>query len=495
MISNHLPRNLSSLLQPLQDLSPRRELLALLLIVAETMILYIVAGTFLAEREAPYTPLPILLIFAILTFARLVPHLLSTIRVWTPEYEIVMGISIALSMLVIIKLGAFPNTSIMSLDWLLGTRDSLIMQENDAARHVWMLVVFVCYAWWRGRWRAEPNLETAYNMLRFGLLWLAGALVFTALTAPPDALIHGQINAVLVGFLVVTLLSIAIARQPEGEDSAAWNASWVWLLILSIPILAIAATSISTTGVLTRDTLNLFISVLSPVFWLLQITLQALVLTIAIIAFVLVSPLIWFLERQGFAPLSNFPSIDLSPGSVSDAEELARSTLHIENPVRYLIAGSILLGMTWLLIRFSYRRRRHWQENSRQQRESLIEWGQSDGTVFQRMKRWVENRIRPSRAYALQEGAEWEYTRRIRQTYQRFLRFSKDHGAPREPGETPAHLAHRIRDDHPNLAAEVQALTERYNYARYSGKPATLDDAEVTEQAWKSLRERNKSWS
>ena len=476
--------------QPLRELSLRREVLALLLIFAETMIVYVFAGTLLAEHEAPYTPLSIIVVFAVLVIGRVVPHLLNTIRVWTPQYEIIMAVSLIATLLVVIKAGAFPEASTFSTSWLSETVDALILRENNSVRPVWMLIAFASIAWWRGKTRAEASLETAYGMLRLGVIWMAGAIAFTVLAAPEGSVIFQHMSAALIGFIAVTLLAIAIARQPEGEDAAAWNASWVWLLVFAVPVLLITAASISAVGVFTRDTLDLAMAVLGPVFWLVRVTLQALILAVAILAFIAVSPLIWFLERQGFRPMGSFPDINLSPGSRADAEELARSTLQIDNPVRYLIAGLILLALFWLLIRFSFRRRKRWTEQPRHQRESLIDWDTGSGNLLRRVQSWLGAQIHPLRKSTGPEGPEWAATRRIRQTYRQFLRMHQRRKQPRHPGETPRQFAQRLEMKDVVQTPEIQQITELYNQTRYSGAPASGEEADAMDDAWQRLRSK-----
>ena len=484
---------LQPLVQPVRDLSPRREVIAMLLLLAEVMIIFLLAGTFLAERDPPYAPLSFGIIFVVLFVSYLIPHLLNTIRIWSPEYEAIMTVSIVGTFLFVIKVGAFPEAPLFSLTWIQGSLDALTLQENESVRPIWVLIVFAVYAWWRGKTRAEANLETAYTMLRLGLIWITAGMALTFLAAPSGAAIFGQINAAVVGFLVCTLMAIAIGRQPAGPDSAAWSAGWVWLLVFIVPIVAIAGIAVTTTGVLDRSTLEHLLLVISPFLTALQFVLQALVLVIAVVAFILLLPLIWFLERQGVRPLANLPVIDLTPGNIDDAESFARNTLHIENPARYLIAGVILLGLIWLLIRYSFRRRRHWQEDPPQHRESLIDWEPGGTSLLQRARDWVESRIRPRRTNPLPDGPEWEHTRRIRRTYQQFLRTTSRMNIPREPEETPAAFGDRVGAHYSTLTPEINEITDSYNQARYSGTPALERDARRVEQALKAIGEGNLS--
>jgi hypothetical protein len=489
MIARHFANWIDDLSYPLRELSPRREFLAFLLIVAETMIVYVFAGTLLAELAEPHTPLPIILIFLVLYISRLVPHLLNVLRVWSPQYEAVLTVVIVSTMLLVIRHGAFPSEALFSIAWLQGTLDALILRESDAIRSVWMLIIFVAIAWWRGKTRAEPNLETSYTMLRLGMVWLAAGLIFTVLAAPEYARIFDQIHAVLIGFITFTLLAIALARQPEGDRAAAWNTSLVWIVILVLPILLISGAAVTTTGILTQDTLQLFVAVLSPVFWVLKFLVQALVLTIAIIAFILISPVIWLLEQQGFGPMENFPEINLNPGAGVELSRGSGSSLEIENPARYLIAGVILLGIILFLIRFAFRRRRQWEDESQQQHESLIEWNAAPAAILRGLQAWILRQMQPVRAAIGPAGDEWAATRRIRQVYRRYLQLNEKADLARQPEETPNAYAVRVGSTHQERIEQVRLITATYNQARYSGEPAESQDADVAEAALDSFRQ------
>jgi hypothetical protein len=482
MYHNPLMIRIQSLLSPLHELSPKREVVMLCLILAETMIVWILAGTLLAEHDLPYTPLPVVIIFAALLFAYLVPHILAAIRVWTPEYELTMGLALLMSMLLIIKIGAFPDHSTLSVNWLQGTMHALILRENEAIRPVWMLIIFTAYAWWRGRTRAEASLETSYGMLRFGLIWLAAILVFTVMVAPDESSIFNHIDMALLGFVIFTLLAIVISRQPEDARSAAWNQGWIWLIVLVAPILAIVLTSISTVGIFDRQTLDLLFLAVSPILWLLQIVVQALVLTIALLAFILISPFLWILDHYGFNPLSRFPEINLAPGNIAEAEQHASSALNIENPLRYLIAGVILLGLTWVLIRFSFKRRRYWQEASRQQTDSLIDWD-TGNSVLHRVGEWVTSIVSAHRYDPYNSDPEWRANHRVRLAYRSFLRLARKRGFVRPVHETPNQFAHTLAHDCDELSHATKRITATYNEARYSGQIINNRCAEEAEEA------------
>ncbi len=482
MTSDRSLRSVEAFLLPLRELSLRRELLMVLLILAETMILYIVAGTLLAEREPPHAPPPIFLIFAVLLISWQIPHILATLRVWTPEYEIVMSIGLIALILLSIKVAAFPAEPLFSTDWLHGTVDALIFRESDSVRPVWLLILFVAYAWWRGRTRAEASLETGYSMLRYGLIWLAGILLITILAAEPGAAIFSRINVVLVGFLATTLLAIAIARQPESDTAPDYP--WlIWVVIVALPVFAIAATAVSSVEVLTRDTLDLLITILTPLFWALGMLLRGFVLAVAVLAFVLMWPFIWLLERHGLSPLGNFSGINLSPATGSDADQASRIVFEIADPLRYVVAALVLVLLVWLLVRFTFARRKRWDAGSRQQRDSLIDWSQDPQSILSSALTWIRNTVRPRVTDPYLHDPEWRWTYQIRTLYRQFLRVSEMNALNRVPAETPSQFARRVAHADARLKLPADRITRQYNLARYSGRPATALEAQEVEQA------------
>ncbi len=479
-------------IDPVRELPPRQELLSALLIFSEAIIIYVFAGSLLATTDAPHEPLPFLLVLALLWFARMVPHLLSTIRIWDARFQIIMVGSILLSAAVVVKVGAFPGHGWLSVDWIREAGQSLILRESDASRSVWLLIGLVVLAWWRGRSRSEPSLETAYSLLRYGLIWLAGGAILTLIVGPDAFLITEYLTPALAGFVIACLISVAIARQPEFDHPAAPQNGWVWALILIVPTLVIAGFAVSATGVLTRDTLDLMITVISPVIWLIRFLLQAAILTLAVIAFVLISPLIWFLERQGFEPMESFPELDLAPGTGIEADDAGGIGLTVDDPVRYLIVGVILLLILLVLIRYMFRRRRRWSHRDDPQTSSLIDWRQSQPAWLARIRGWVSAMI-GRQPDDLPAGPEWEATRRIRLVYRQFLRHQQQADCPRSPHETPVAFAHRLSEDEPDLRDELTQITEAYMWARYAGKPAPADLADATEAAWNLIYAQHKS--
>jgi hypothetical protein len=470
-------------LEPLHDLRARSELIGVLLIAAETTIIYLYLGVVLPTYEAPLTPVPALLVFTMLFLAYMIPRVLDILRIWTPEYETVMAIGLALTLLLALKVGAFPDHSWLSASWLTGVRDALIFRASDAIRPAWGLVILTVYVWWRGRMRAEPVIDTAYTMLRWGTLFMAGGLVLVWVGAPPEAGVRGAVSVAVIGYVVFTLSAIAVARVRSMPFSTRWRIAWVWMVLFGLPIVVIALLTISTAGIFSREALDALLRLLQPVFWTISLVLRAIILILAILTFVIIAPILWFIERQNLGPFPALPNFDLAPRSTSDLDEFARNTLDIADPVRYLVVSVVFFLIGSVLVRYLFRRRRRWQPPRREQHESLLDWEEQSRSIGQRVRAlvgWLAPRGDPFGS--LRGNPVWLPTIRVRRAYRRYLRRASRAGARRPHGMTPSEFAERVGQVAPEVKDPARELTARYNVARYGAHPVSTDLADETER-------------
>ncbi|HEX5164426.1 MAG TPA: hypothetical protein VFV93_03435, partial [Thermomicrobiales bacterium] len=279
----------------LMRLDWRQELLSILLVLAETALIYIFVGFALPEAEPGSAVAPVWIVVGLMLVAHLVPHLLDEWRVWSPNYEIVLASAIAISALVAIKVASFPDIALWDLDWLRGTVNALALLDNDAARPVWGIVVLSAYAWWRGRTRAEGSIDSAYAMLRTGTLAMALLLILILVAAPDDAQVRDRLSTATIAFFASALAAIGVARLTlEGFRTSA-PLGPRWLATFVGPILAVVAVAIIGAGIFSRQFLDTVLWMLTPVFFVLNLVFQVFVFVLAIIAFIILSPLVWLI--------------------------------------------------------------------------------------------------------------------------------------------------------------------------------------------------------
>jgi len=469
----------------------REETLSAALIVAESAIVYLYLAVLLPDGTAPYAPFPGWLIFGMLAVAFFMPHLLDELRVWNPRYETVLAVTVIASLLVALKVAAFPHDSWLSMSWLRGSVAALIVRPSAAVRPPWAIVGVLVYTWWRGRTRAEPMLETAYQMLRWGTLAVAGALLLILMASPTDGLIRERMAGAVVLYFAGALAAIGVARlRLEGLRSGSPLGPH-WLATFAIPIAGVVLLAILAAGIFSRSFLDTVLVVLGPLFWLLGVVIRALVILVALLAFLIIAPILWLLERQG---LNRFPLAGRLPRTTSpfaQLDHLARDSLHVADPVRYLLAGAAIFLVVSALTRYAYRRRRRWREGAEEQRESVFAWDDAVGGLAGGIRRLLAGR-RSSRdpLDRLRRDPRWEHTVAIRETYLRLLRRGAQAGVRLAPDSTPDEheqaLAHRF----PQAGVEIGILTTAYDAARYGPEPATVEAAERVRGAWSAFVDR-----
>ncbi len=465
----------------------RAEVLALLLVAAESALVYLFLGVLLRASTPSQAPLPGLLIFALLALGYWLPHLLDELRVWTPDYEVALGVGIVLSLLVSVKVAAFPRHGWLSLAWLEQAAEGLIVRPSDAVRPVWGVVGLVAYAWWRGRTRAEPTIDAAFQMLRWGTLVAAAGLLFVVVGAPERAPIRERTSLAIVLYFAAALGAVGVARLRVEGLRTGGPLGPHWLAGFAIPIASVVAASVALAGLFSPRALQTLLLLLTPVFWLLDLAARALVFVVALMAFVVISPILWLLERQGLTRLqgSRIPQL---LRSVSDVHSATERSLEIADPVRYLIAGVVLALLGSTLIRFAYRRRRHWRDTAQERRESVFAWDDAVGGVAEGLRRLLRRpRRRGDPLAALRGDPRWAHTVFIRETYIRLLERAAAAGVARAPDMTPDEFARALAGRFPGAGEAIRTITRAYDAARYSPEPASAEAARAVREAWAAL--------
>jgi hypothetical protein len=434
---------------------------------------------------------PAWLVVVLMLGGHLVPHLLDEWRVWSPEYETVMAVAIALTAVVAVKEGSFPQFVAWDTEWVRQAFRALAFLSNEAARPVWGMIALSAYAWWRGRSRAEPSIDSAYTMLRTGTVALAFAIVLILAAATDAAQVRDRMSLATLAFFAFTLAAIGVARlKLEGFRTSA-PLGPRWLATFVAPILAVTVVAIIGAGIFSRQFLDTVLWMLAPVFWFLAIVFQAFVLMLAIVAFIILTPIIWLIGTRE----TRLTPVAATPTTTADDSLIDRTgdnLIQVPDPLRYLIAALILLAIFSALTRFVFRRRRRERPSTEEVRESVLEWGDLLGGMGNRLRDLLRRRRDSDDSLAhLRGDPRWRYTLAIRETYRRLQERGAQAGRARRIPETadeyrPA-LAGKLPA--PDAPAAVTAITDGYRQARYSGVPAAEADAARVADAFNRLQE------
>lgn len=483
------PVNLADMLR---HLDWRTEVLGLFVVLSEALLVYLVTGVLLAASLPGSPVLPFWIVALVMLAAHYIPHLLDEWRIWSPEYEAVTATGIALTTLVAIKGGAFPHLSLFSTEWITQTVQAFAFLDNDSLRPVWGLVVLVAYAWWRGRTREEPSIDSAYTILRIGSIALAIIIVLVLSVATPEDQVRDRLSVATVAYFISALSAIGVARlKLEGfRTSSPLGPRWIATFVT--PILAVVVIAIIGAGLFSRQFLDTVLWMLGPVFWFLGLVFDAVVLILAIIALIVLTPLIWLIGNRdsGFVLPTQPPAEN---GEQSLLERASETPVQMPDALRYLIAALILFAIVSLLTRFVFRRRRRERESTAEVRESVLDWNDMLGSLRNRLRGLIPRGKEEVDPFAHLRGDErWQHTLVIRETYLRLQERGERAGRPRFIPETADEYRPGIASRFAapgDVPGAIAIITERYRRARYSGEPASAEDAAEVLRAWRVIEQ------
>lgn len=468
----------------------REELLGVAIVLAEAALVYLLCGFLLADTSPSERVLPAWTVVMLLLTAHLVPHLMDEWRVWSPQYETTIAVAITATLLITIKVGSFPSIAVWDTEWLRQTLRSVAVLSNDAERTVWGVILLTAYAWWRGRTRAVPSIDSAYTMLRGGTVALAVIIVLTLAATTDTAQVRDRMSVATIAFFAATLTAIGFARlRLEGFRTSA-PLGPRWLATFVAPILAVVVIAIVGAGIFSRQFLDTVIWMLSPVLWFLSIVFQVFVLILAIIAFAILTPIVWLIGTREPRALNQTGT----PTTGEDGNLLNQTggdPFQVPDPLRYLIAAIILFIIFSALTKFVFRRRRRERGATDEERESVLEIGDLFGSLGARLRGLLHREPKPDPLAHLRGDPRWRYTLEIRETYRRLQQRGQEAGRARYAAETadeyrPA-LINQLSSQ-PAAPGAVATITERYRDARYSGLPAAPEHADAARQAWQRLQ-------
>lgn len=484
-IERHAP---SSLRDMIAHLDWRQELLGVAIVLAETFPVYVLCSVVFMAGGQTWT-FPFWIVAFLMLGAHAVCRALDEMRVWSPEYEIKMLVGIVITLLVAVKFASFPHMSILDVGWLRDTFQSLAFLPNDERRSVWGVVLLAVYAWWRGRARTEPAVDSAFGMLRWGSLTLFLSIIVVLAGTPDDAEIRDRLSAVTVGFFAVTLSAVGIARlKLEGVRSTApLGAGWLGTFV--VPILGVVAVAILAAGIFSRQFLDTVLWMLTPVFWLLGLVFQIIVLIVAVLAFIILTPIFWLIGERD----PQIVEVTPEPGELEAEQGLAENAeraFQMPDPLRYLIAAIVLFVIFSLLTRYVFKRKGRSRPPTGEERESVMDWNDLLNNAGDRLKNLFRRPENPDPLAHLRGDDALRYTLRIREAYLKLQTRGSVLGRARRVNETAEEYRPSVGsrfDSASGAPAAVDTMTDRYRKARYSGRPASAEDADVVEVNWKTI--------
>lgn len=451
----------------------------MLLALTESIPVYCVITVVLVSGPYPFLLVPL---------ALLLPRLLTALFFEGPttkrrRYGFYLAIGI--TGLATFRAAAYPDLPPFDLSWLPGALKGLALVESGERRTLWASALLVGYAWWRALQPNELSITTTYRLLRLGTLALVAVTLVASLLGNRAALDEGELAMAALCFFGGVLLTIGAVRRAAQPRLGVREGFAAWLASVAAPVLLVLLLSLTAVGLLSgraRETLGIPIE---PGLELLGLIAEGLVLFISLLVILVVRPIAWLiawlldlLAADGLPPAAE-PDPAPTPAPRSDG-----TLTSLPDPLGYLFAAVVVLVGIWLLARLINRTRPRSPASLGEERSSVFSWhAQLDafGSRFQRAATPA-----PDPLTHLRGRPEWAATLRIRESYLAFQRWGREKGRRRTRGETAGQyggVIHRGLASYPTAQHSVDALTERYREARYSGVPATPQEAELAEQA------------
>jgi hypothetical protein len=255
----------------------------------------------------------------------------------------------------------------------------------------------------------------------------------------------------------------------------------------------VIALGIVITGLLSRDLLETIGWALSPMIWALGVVVRSIVLTVALIALILMTPIFWLLEGREFK-LSSVRFNQTGPSDDNLIRESSKRAAEMPDALRYVIVALVLFALFQGVTRFVLRRRKRREHPVTEEERTTLR------PVFE-LSRWLAALLdalrrgrneQPDDPLAdLRRDPRWAATVRIRERYREFLVWAGEIGAARRSGATPHEHGASLKRARPvpHAHSDIDAIVDIYAAARYGADPAPAADADAIDIAWRRLND------
>jgi hypothetical protein len=469
----------------------RTATLSFALICAEAMVVALVAslietpGTFSDRGSAGVPPLAVVVL---LLLAASIPRIVEAFQLWSPDYEVAIGISVVVTLVGMVYVSAFRQYTLWDPTWLRQAARAYIFHPTTARTSIWLVTIVVVYAWARGRLRDTPALDSAYMMLRIGAIVVAVTSILIVTSTEPSAGSRGSVKGLVIGFFFFALSAISLARlQMEGLRSQG-RLGPQWLGPLVLPVALVLLVGLLTAAILSHTFLQTVATILHPLFVVLNFILSIIIAIISWIAYIFYLLLSTLVNRITGGRVAEFPKVGTPPQRFVD--QTNQHVASLPDWIRYGLLAAVLAVIVFALTRFLFRRPQR-QHRGTEERESVMDWNDV-GQGLKGMLNNLMNRLRRKGEdpfAALRGDPRWQHTIRIRTLYLRLLHRARRAGAPRKPSEAPREYIPQLETLFPEREHAIITLTDVYRAARYSDHPATEDAAATAETAFAAITE------
>ncbi len=417
-------------------------------------------------------------------------RLMSLRKVSIFKQQNVILLAFFVTLLLSIRLLLYSPAPFFSLAWLSELGSHFTIAQHPALGRDLLLFILLSVLWWRGI--SLANRKVDINEL--GLRVRVGALILA-----PAIILIGQfrlgwsVAGFILLFLFAGLIAIALTRaeQIEQEHSGQnYPMSPRWFAVVVATSTAIILVAWTVAGLVSGDSLPLFIRWLSPVS--LAGVFAGTVIFTALTYLSL--PLLAVLERialfintilgREFVPQEPPPGSDDADVVAEQFDALIRWLTQPDSDLAFVInrvlifLGLLLVaGLVLLLLERFFSRRRLATEDG------------EDAGISKRHELDLANEG-AGRRLLQRLGLLRRYrAASVRRLYYQMCRAAAAYGYPRASAETPYEYLTTLALAWPDGQQESRLLTEAYVRVRYGEAPETREELAELEAAWRKLEQ------
>lgn len=469
----------------------RSAALSFTLICAEAMLVSLVIGVIETPGTAstiPASGIPPLAILVVMIVAAAIPRLVEALQLWSPDYEVAIGVGIVATLACLLYIGAFRHYAPWDPEWFRQAIHAYIFRPTTARASVWLITIVIVYIWARGRLRETPSLDTTYTMLRIGVIVVAVTSILTVTAQEANAPGRAYVRVLVVGFFFFALSAVTLARLQMEGLRAQGRLGPQWLAPLVLPVALILIVGLLAAALLSHTFLQTVTAILHPLFVALNFILNLIIAVISWIAYLFYLLLSSLVNKITGGKIAELPQPTAPPRQI--AEQATHRVAALPDSIRFILLAMVFIGIIWLLTRFLFRRPTQRQRGN-EERESVMDWNEV-GAGLKGMLAGLAARLRRkgSDPWAdLRGDPRWQHTLKIRTLYARLLHRGARAGAPRLPSAAPREHVPPLEGVFPHAGGSLLTITDLYRAARYRDRPATADDADRAETAFREIIE------
>ncbi len=402
---------------------------------------------------------------------------------------------------------------LLEFAWLRDFGLDLIHWPPDELPGVWLALLTLIYLWLRGLLDATQSMshDDVWGAILVGIVALVAHLLLVTATNLAAPLNLGNL---VILFFAVAMLALAFSSlkitvgldyalgMGQRRQARAPQTTRYWLFSVLVVVGSLLGVGVGLGLLVAPEQVARLLAVvnaaLGAVWWVISWVLLAIGYVLFMIAYyimVLLQPLL----DQLFSALQELPLFELGeqPEATPMPEAPPMTAEALPDPYRWLALAIFLVIVALIFALVLRRLRANAAEPVDEVRESIFSADLLQDQLGKLWQNWFGVAQRNLVPYFSLDG-EAETRRRIRQAYQSLLTMTTQRGHGRRRDQTPQeygqHLTGQLRTE-PNVpagefAAALQAITERYQQARYAPEPPSASEADSAQAAWTQLQQQ-----